>query len=142
MEGNVFEMATRAHLRFETKRGNLTTEDLWELPLTSKDGFDLDAVARTANAGLRQAQEESFVAVRKNPARARLELALETVKAVIAWRQAANEAAQQRAAKQAERERLLRALDSKQEAALQALTADEARARLQKLDAELEAPAL
>jgi hypothetical protein len=48
---NLFERATRLKLRFSTNKNEITVEDLWELPLQSKTGFDLDNVAKRANAG-------------------------------------------------------------------------------------------
>lgn len=34
---NIFEQATKNKLRFSTSKGNITTEDLWSLPLTQLD---------------------------------------------------------------------------------------------------------
>lgn len=43
---NVFEVASRQKLRFDTPRGQVTVEDLWDLPLTSTVGKpNLDAIA-------------------------------------------------------------------------------------------------
>lgn len=43
---NVFEVASRHRLRFETSRGQIAVEDLWDLPLTSTVGKpNLDAIA-------------------------------------------------------------------------------------------------
>ena len=39
MTMNIFEYATRAKLRFASSRGDLTVEQLWDVPLRSTDGF-------------------------------------------------------------------------------------------------------
>jgi len=42
----MFEKATRQKFRFNTPQGNLTTEDLWDIPLTSKTGkANLNSIA-------------------------------------------------------------------------------------------------
>lgn len=131
---NIFEQASKLKLRFQSNRGDLSTEDLWDLPLTSKQGFDLDTVAKTVNSTLKTVTEESFVKVTNNPAQAICELRLEIVKHVIAVKLAANEEARLKAAKAAEREKLLGALADHQDAALKALTPEQIQARLKELD--------
>ena len=44
---NIFELATIKKLRFQSKRGNLTVEDLWDIPLktTVKSDVSLDEIA-------------------------------------------------------------------------------------------------
>ena len=48
MEKNIFAEATRKKVRFTTNVGNISVEDLWDLPLntTKKDGIDLDSVSQ------------------------------------------------------------------------------------------------
>ncbi len=135
-EISIFERASRAKLRFVSIRGLLSVEDLWDLPLTSKTGFDIDSVAREANAQLKAAGEESFVSTKPNPAKALLELQMEIVKHVIAVRLQEQEAAKAKTERKAERERLLGALENKQEEALKGLTAEEIRARIAEIDRE------
>ena len=46
---NIFEQATRQAFRFESPKGFLTVEDLWNLPLTNNTGrANLDGI----NAGI------------------------------------------------------------------------------------------
>ncbi len=133
---SIFEQATRANLRFPSARGMLSTEDLWELQLTQPQGFDLDNVAKAVNAELKAATEESFVETKANPAKARLELALEVVKHIIAVRIKEREDRKNRDARLEERRKLLAVLESKQVESLQGKTAEEILARLAELDRE------
>ena len=51
----MFEKASRAKIRFETSKGSLTVEDLWDLPLTSNTGkADLDDIARGLHSQLKE----------------------------------------------------------------------------------------
>lgn len=129
----IFEKATREKFRYPSTKGLLTTEQLWELPLTAKSGFSLDDVAKTVNAELKAIDTESFVATETNPAKATLETKLEVVKHVIAIRLAEDQAANAAAAKKLEKEKLLAVLGRKQDAVLENLTEAELLARINNL---------
>lgn len=133
-EINIFEIASIEKFRFPTLRGEVTTEDLQDMPLKSKSGFDLDTVARTVNAALKAVTEESFVVTHDNPAQARLTVKLEIVKHIIGVKLRAIEEARLRADKQGERAKLLQALEAKQSAAITDLSEEEIKARIQALD--------
>lgn len=130
---NIFEQASRQQLRFSTVRGALTTEQLWDLPLSSKFGFDLDAVAKAVNAELKSVTEESFVEVKVNPAKNQLVLKLEIVKHIIAVRLQENEQANQASKRKVEKQRLVDLLDKKQDEALSGLSAEEIQKRIAEL---------
>lgn len=132
---SIFEQASRLKLRFATTRGELATEDLWSLPLTSDSRVNLDALARAVNRQIRErnADDESFVApVRK--ASDTLDLQLNILKHVISVRLAENQAKTARAARTEERAALQALLTKKQGEALDALSEDEVKARLAALD--------
>ena len=129
----IFETATREKFRYPSTKGLLTTEQLWELPLTAKSGFSLDDVAKAVNAELKAIDTESFVATETNPAKATLETKLEVVKHVIAVRLAEDQAAKAAAAKKLEKEKLLAVLGRKQDAVLENLTEAELLARINNL---------
>ena len=131
---NIFEYATRYKLRFASPRGELTVEQLWDIPLRSRDGFDLDTVAKTANKVLKIISEESFVETTKTPMHTRSEVALEVVKHVISVKLAEENAAKKRAEKKAEKEDLLRILAEKQKGALSELSEQEIQKRIAALD--------
>jgi len=130
---NIFEQAARAKLRFTSVIGLLTTEDLWNLPLTSKNSVNLDAVAKQANAELKALGEESFVAVVTSPGKADAELRMEIIKHVIAVKLEQNEAKRQRTALLEEKSKLLDILSEKKDEALKTLTPEQIQARLAEL---------
>ena len=131
---NLFLQATREKFRFESSKGDLSVEQLWDLPLTSRTGFDLDTVAKAVNANLKSSNEESFVNVSNNPAVSRLQAQLEVVKAIIEVKLAQAEATKKRAEKAAERQRLMEVLHSKKDQELQGLSVEEIERRLSQLD--------
>jgi hypothetical protein len=63
LKGDVemFEKASRLKLRFETTKGQLTVEDLWQLPLTSASGPNLDDIAVALDKKLKDTTNVSFV---------------------------------------------------------------------------------
>ena len=130
---NIFEQATRRAIRFESVKGDLSVEQLWDLPLQSRNQFDLDTIAKTVNRQLNAVTEESFVSVRENPAKETLSLKLEIVKHIISVKLQEAEEARNRANKASEKEKLLRLLDEKQNEALRALTPEEIQERLKAL---------
>lgn len=130
---NIFETATRRAFRFPSVRGQLTTEQLWSLPLTATNGFALDDVAKAVNAELKDVTEESFVSTERDPAQTLLETKLAVVKHVIAVKLAEREAARTAAVKKAEKQKLLAALERKQDAELEGLSQQELLARIEAL---------
>ena len=130
---NIFEQATRRAIRFVSAKGDLSVDQLWDLPLQSRNQFDLDTVAKTVNRQLNAVTEESFVSVRENPAKETLSLKLEIVKHIISVKLQEAEEARNRANKASEKEKLLRLLDEKQNEALRALTPEEIQERLKAL---------
>ena len=131
---NLFLQATREKFRFASNKGDLSVEQLWDLPLTSRTGFDLDTVAKAVNADLKASNEESFVNVNNNPAVSRLQAKLEVVKAIIEVKLAQAEATKKRAEKAAERQRLMEVLHSKKDQELQGLSVEEIERRLSLLE--------
>lgn len=131
---NIFEQATRKAIRFPSAKGEITTEQLWDLPLQSRSGFDLDTIARTINRELKSMVEESFVSATPNPAAVCLELKLEILKHIIGVKIQEADEARTRAARAEEKQKLLKILGDKQDAALQALTQEEIAERIKALD--------
>lgn len=124
---HLFLSASRSKLRFSTNKGELTTEDLWDLSLTS-----LDNIARAVNRDLKASQEESFI-VKMNSANATLELKLEILKHVIATKQFESEEKLNRRKKVEELELLESLLVEKETEGLKSLTPDQIRAKIAEL---------
>ncbi len=131
---NFFEYATRNKLRFASAKGELSVEQLWDVPLRSNDTFNLDVIARAANKVFKEATEESFVSTTKTPAHTRLEMTLEVIKRVIEVKLADEAAAKRRAENKAEREKLLQILAEKQDGKLSALSEKELKKRIAELE--------
>jgi hypothetical protein len=131
---DLFVTASRQAWRFPSTRGELTTEQLWSMPLLAKNGFDLNSVARGLNQEVKDLGEESFVETRSNPARSTAEGKLELVKSIIAVRQEENRLAEQRAQRAVERARILDALAARENEELTKASKDELLARLAQLD--------
>ena len=133
MTTNMFEYATRNQIRFASIKGQISTEQLWTVPLRSQDGFNLDAIAKAANQAYKAATEESFVDTERTPEHTKLEMTLEIVKYVIACKRDEEAAAKQRAANKAEKDKLLKILAEKQEGKLAQLSEAELRRRIEAL---------
>jgi hypothetical protein len=127
---NIFEKASRDAIRFTSNKGELSTEQLWQLPLQAANGFDLDHVARTVNNALKASSEESFVSTVSNPLKDGLELKLEIVKHIIAVRKEENSFRLAAAATAEKRRKLMDLLGKKQDAALEGLSEDEIKKQL------------
>lgn len=135
MPMTMFERATREKFRFPSSKGELTTEQLWELPLTARNKVDLESVAQAVNQELKAASEESFVAVNRNPAKVVLEQKLELIKHIIAVRLEEQEKAKKSAQNKAERDRLLQILAKKQDEELEGMSKEDIEKRIQELSA-------
>lgn len=134
MSTNIFEFATRNKLLFSSSRGALNTEQLWDVPLRSRDDFNLNAIAQAANKALKGATEESFVETKRTTLHVRLETTLEIVKHVIDAKLAEEAAAKKQADNKAERERLLAILADKQDSKLVAESEEQIKARIAALE--------
>jgi hypothetical protein len=130
---NIFEQASRKGLRFPTVRGQVTTEDLWKIPLQGRDCFDLDNIAKEHNAALKSVTDESFVVTADHPMKAELTLKMEIIKHIIAVKLEERKNAVDAAAKAEQRQKLLAVLEKKQDAALEDLSPEQLQAKLAEL---------
>lgn len=131
---SIFEQASRMALRFESARGALTVESLWQLPLQSKSGFDLDTIAKGINAQLKATEEESFVTTNASPQTALRSLQLDILKHIIAVRKQENADALAKVNKAAKRAKLIEQLGKRQDAALEGMSEEEIKKQLAELD--------
>lgn len=129
---DIFKEASQKVLRFSTPKGNLTTEQLWKLPLRGDLGTtNLNDIAKHLNKAIRETEEEDFVETSRLTVGAGLDiLALEIVKSVIAVKQ--EEAAKTAAAaeKRAQKQRIIELLEQKKDSALSELTVEQLQAQL------------
>ena len=110
----MFEQAAKLKLRYETKRGNISTEDLWDLPLTSTAGVSLDDLAKLLNKAVKDNEEESFV-VKKSATNTILDLKFSIVKHVIEERLAEIERKADEAATKARKDKILGIIADKED---------------------------
>ena len=135
---NLFEKSTRKAFRFPTGKGELTIEQLWQLPLLARgiNTVDLDTVARTINNELKALGEESFVNKGDDPKRGELTDKLGIVKHIIDVKQSEAAAAEKRVARQQERQKLVELLERKNNEELEGLSKEEIEKKLAALDGE------
>lgn len=137
---NIFERAARSKLRYPSVKGELTTEDLWDLPLiasaraTRDVKVDLDTIARSVSVTLRGMDQDSFVELKPDPRKGILELQLEILKHIIASKVADQQAAQTRADKAEQRRILTEALAQKETAEVGAMSKEEILSKLAELN--------
>lgn len=136
---NIFEAASRRKYRFSSSKGDLTVEQLWDLPLaitspTRDVKADLDTIARSVNAELKGVTEETFVAIKPDPRKADLETKLEVVKHIIAVKLKAQEDAKSAAERAEKRRKLIDALASKEDEALAQMSREDILKQLSDLD--------
>lgn len=129
---DLYKFAAANRIRFASSRGDLTVEQLFDLPLKStKNDFDLDTVARNIYEQVQRTGEVSFVeSATPDPETEVLEIALEIVKDVIATKQADNAAERQSREKAAMKAKLLDILAAKKDQALMNATPEEIEAQL------------
>jgi hypothetical protein len=130
----MFEQAARQKLRFDTSKGLLSVEDLWDLPLTSARGANLNDIAKGLNRDLKNTDEEDFVnKPAGGTANAVLKLKFDIVKHVIDVRLAENAAERQLAEKREKKVRLLELIAQKQDEQLAGKTVEELQAMVESL---------
>lgn len=131
---NIFENASRNKLRFETSKGNLTVEQLWDLPMTSEKGLSLNEIGTGIQRAIREMGEDSLISTGANPDKAKATLRLDLIKHIIAIKQEENAKARKASSDKAEADRLKGILARKQEAADENLSPEELQARIAALE--------
>jgi hypothetical protein len=134
---NIFEKAAKEKYRFDSCRGTLSVENLYDMRLQSRDGFDLDTIAKQLNAQLREAEQESFVSD-PSPISDELKHKFEIVIHIINVKKQENEKQKFIAAQRSEIEKLGGILSAKQDEELRSQSAAEIEARLAELKRKLE----
>ena len=121
----MFEKASRLKLRFESTKGQLQIEDLWDLPLTSTKGqANLDDIARGLHRQLKNGDDVSFVNATHKSDEV-VQLKFDIVKHIIDVRLVENEAAAKARENKEKKQQLLAIIAQKKDAALQGTPLEE-----------------
>lgn len=110
---NIFEQATKNKLRFQTTKGSISVEDLWDLPLTSPRGTSLDSMAIALDQSLRT-KGVSFVDTTVAVANAADQLRFEIIKHVIGVRMKAKDTAEKAKATRQRNDQIRRLIADKE----------------------------
>lgn len=110
----LFEKASRLKLSFNSPKGMLTVEDLWDLPLISNSGkANLDEIATNLFRQLKDTENVSFV-VKTQMAEPIVQLQFDIVKHIINVRLVENEAARTASANAAKKQQILAIISGKE----------------------------
>jgi hypothetical protein len=120
----MFEKASRMKLRFETAKGMLTVEDLWDIPLLSANGLSLDNIAIKLDRQLKDTMNVSFVK-KEQTSNSIDQLRFDIVRHIIAVRLDEQEKAKSAAELRERVQRLLQLLDRKRTEADEKMSEDE-----------------
>lgn len=130
---NIFELASRKKFRFDTIKGQVTVEDLWDLPLTSTTNRpNLDDIAKDLYKQMKEDKEVSFV---KSDAAVSAEFDIikakfDIVKTIIDVKLAEAEAAKKAKDTKARNQRILELIAQKDDEALASKSREELLAML------------
>lgn len=129
----LFELAAREKLRFETPRGQLSVESLWDLPLSSAANISLDSIAVALDTAIRSSAPKSFVSNSTSTENKMLTLKFDIVSHIISVRLAENKAKAESNEKAAQRRMLQEAIAAKKNEQLLSGDVDALQARLDAL---------
>lgn len=129
----IFERATKQKLRFESVRGELTVEQIWDLKLSSRDEFNLDNMIKGINKKLREEEEESFVEPVYNENKTKLQLSFDILKHVIDYKIKAKDRVEKAAVNAAQKAKLTQILLDKQDKGLTELSEEELKKAIEEL---------
>ena len=128
----MFEKASRQKLRFESTKGVLSVEDLWDLPMTSQTGkANLDEIARQLYKKVKESTEISFVKPTAEDSESQQKL--EIVKHIIDVRLREADAASVARDKAETKKKILEIIDRKKDEALSNASLEELQVRLNSL---------
>lgn len=122
----MFEQASRQKLRFQSSIGQLSVEDLWDLPLTSKSKVSLDGLAVQINRQLKDEQQESFVTPVTSGSD--LQVKLDILKHIIRVKMDENQARLQENERAEKRRKIADIIARKEDQSLEGLSIEELRA--------------
>lgn len=130
---SIYKQATQLKVRFATPKGELTIEDLFDLPLSSGVGRpNLNDIAKGLHKRLKDSDDVDFVdTVKRSDTLDQLKFDL--VRDVIAVRVAERDAADIAAARKEEKQKIMALIEKKKDEALSGTSLEELEARLKAL---------
>jgi len=130
----MFDLATRQKLRFTTTKGDISVEDLWDLPRNNEKGLSLKSIARTLLVQLKDINAIDEFADDKdeieNEETTILKLKLDIVKFILKVKLDEFENKKNQNQIKAENQRILELIGKKQDQELESLSIDELKAKL------------
>ena len=123
----IFEKASRMKLRFQTDRGNLTVENLWDLPL-----IQLNKLAKALKRDIKESEETDFlkeVSVGDTITKLQFDIVLH----VLNTKKEEADDRKHAAVRKEKKEKLLSILERKQDAELEDLEPEEIKKLLEEL---------
>lgn len=127
----MFEKAARLKLRFDSPVGQLSVEELWDLPLVSirKNQVDLDSIAVGLDAEIKSTNTTSFVKkTTRTASAALLKLKFDIVLRVIEVKQIEADAEETKRTNAEKKQKLLTLIEQKQDESLKGKSVDELQA--------------
>ena len=124
---NIFEYAVRNKIRFPFK-GMISAEDLWDLSLAN-----LDSIYKTLNKQVKQSEEDSLLVTKTN-VDTELEVQIAIVKHIVSVKLEEKEAREKAAAKNAQKQKIMAIIATKEDEALQNSSVDDLRKMLDELN--------
>lgn len=109
----MFEKASRLKIRYETTKGKLTIEDLWDLPLISNTGINLDSIAREVYLQLKSGADVSFV-IKEKKSDEIIQLKFDIIKHIIDIKLAEKELAEKAKLNKEKKQQLLSVIEQKE----------------------------
>lgn len=132
----MFEIASRKKLRVKTSIGELTVEQLWDLPLTSTRGVNLDDIAIRLSQEITK-QQLSFVSDNAKKEDADLKVLFDIVIHIIEVRKNEAKAAQEKASNLSMLKMLKELRAEKQTESLKSLSQEELDKKIAELEGSL-----
>lgn len=121
----MFEQATRQKLRFESTKGLLSVEDLWDLPLDSAVGkANLNDVARAVHRDLKADDQISFVSAKQKTDDV-AQMKMDIVKHIIQVKLSEADVAKQMREAKEKKQKILEIMSRKQDAALESASLED-----------------
>ena len=132
MNNDLFCLATRKKFRFETPQGQLTTEDLWSLPLTttSPNKANLDDIAISLNKKVRENGDTTSFVKKTTKSNDELQAKFDIVLHVIKVKQEEAEVEATKQENRIKKQRIMEMIEQKKDAEMSQKSVEELTALL------------